>query len=295
MLVVGGLQLITNQEWVIMMIDYIREILLQHREGITVERLEDILLKKNINESITDIINQSDVFTLQNGIVFLKSSLIKYKEDFLKEFDDYLQGKIRDKELRNNMITNFIVFIPDVLFIKWLNIKLERKLMIFDLLFSMIIKPKILKNKLKIYFNNLIEFYSILVIYSILLSKNYENNSSVLFSKIKKIELYEEILKKHLFYLLSMPDVVKTKLNSFEHELNITEIKLHTILKKTFHSITQYSPKLLKRIVSNEIKDFNFFLLLTRFEYKTFYEWLTTLIEEKVKPNHNLFKDLGLN
>ncbi|MCK4796968.1 MAG: hypothetical protein KAT05_06275 [Spirochaetes bacterium] len=278
-----------------MMIDYIREILLQHREGITVERLEDILLKKNINESITDIINQSDVFTLQNGIVFLKSSLIKYKEDFLKEFDDYLQGKIRDKELRNNMITNFIVFIPDVLFIKWLNIKLERKLMIFDLLFSMIIKPKILKNKLKIYFNNLIEFYSILVIYSILLSKNYENNSSVLFSKIKKIELYEEILKKHLFYLLSMPDVVKTKLNSFEHELNITEIKLHTILKKTFHSITQYSPKLLKRIVSNEIKDFNFFLLLTRFEYKTFYEWLTTLIEEKVKPNHNLFKDLGLN
>jgi hypothetical protein len=277
-----------------MIIKYIKEILKQYRNGISITKLEEILSKKNINEPILNIIHKSELFTLYGGIVFLRSTLTKCKKDFLKEFEDYLEGKISDKKLRESIIQNFILLIPDVLFIHWLDVNLDRKLVVFDLLFNLMIKPANIKDRLKIHFNNLIEFYTLLAIYSMIIMKNYEDNFNLLVDILKKVEPYENALQKQLFDILTVPDKVKTKLTIVENDFNNLERKLNRILKKSFSSAFNYSPKLLKRVINHELNNFNFMTILMRFEYSSFHDWLTTLIAEKIEPHNNLFEDLGL-
>lgn len=277
-----------------MIINYIKNILKNHRKGISLEKLQELLAKKNIKEPVRDIIQKSELFKLYSGMVFLKSTLTKCKKDFLQEFEDYLQGKISNKKLRNDITNNFLITIPDVLFINWLDISLDRKLLIFEMLFNMLIKPKYLRNKLKIYFNDLIEFYSTLVLYSILLYRNYENNFYIIIKILDDIEPYETILRNQLFALLTNPESIKKKINIYEKELINTEDKLRTIIKKSFFSILNYSPNLLKRVINNELKDFDFSSLLSRFEYNHYFDFITSIIATKTDQNHNLFKDLGL-
>ena len=227
-------------------------------------------------------------------MIFLKSALVKYKEDFLKEFDDFLQGKAIKKNLRNNIINYLVISIPEILFINWLDISLERKLLIFELLLNMIMKPTKIKDRLKIFFNNLIEFYSIVVIYSILLLKNSQENFNLLIDNIKSIEVYENNLKIYFFNILNEPENVKLNLANIEKKFKLLKSDLQNIFKNIFMPCYQFSPKLLNRILNKEFKDFEFITLLSRFEYESYYEWISVLSEESEQPNHNLFKDLGL-
>ncbi len=277
-----------------MIINLIRNFLIKHQKGISLEELETFLSKKKISDSALEIIYKSKIFKLYNGMIFLKSALVKYKEDFLKEFDDYLQGKAIKKNLRNNIVNYLIISIPEILFMNWLDISLERKLLIFELLFNMLMKPTKIKDRLKIYFNNLIEFYSIVVIYSMLLLKNSQENFNLLIDNIKSIEVYENNLKIYFLNILNEPENVKSNLLNLEKEFNLLKYDIQEIFKNIFMPCYQFSPKLLNRILNKEFKDFEYINLLSRFEYESYYEWISVLSEESEQPNHNLFKDLGL-
>lgn len=276
-----------------MLINLIRNFLIKHQKGITLDELEIFLTKKKIKDSALEIIYKSKIFKLYNGMIFLKSALVKYKEDFLKEFDDYLQGKAIKKNLRNNILNYLVISIPEIFFINWLNISLDRKLLIFELLFNMIMKPAKIKDRLKIYFNNLIEFYSLVVIYSILLLKNTQENFNLLIENIKSIEQQEENLKILFFNTLNEPEKVKSNLVNLEKKFKLLKGDLQNIFKNIFMPCYQFSPKLLNRILNKEFKDFEYINLLTRFKYESYYEWISVLSEESEQPNHNLFKDLG--
>jgi len=276
-----------------MIINLIKDFLIKHKKGITLEELENFLSNKKIKKSALEIIYQSNFFKLYNGMIFLKSTLTKFKEDFLKEFDDFLQGKVTKKDLRNNIINYLFVSIPEIFFVKWLDTSLERKILIFELLFNMLLKPIQVKDKLKIYFNNIIEFYSIVVIYSILLLNNSQEDFNVLINNIKNIESYEIVLKNDFFCILTEPENVKVKLVEFEKRLKLIKNDLEKLFQNIFMPCYHFSPKLLNRILNNEFKNFEFISLLSRVEYESFYEWISYLAEETVQPNHNLFKDLG--
>ena len=141
-----------------MIINLIKNFLIKHKNGVTLDELEIFLSNKKIKNPTLEILYKSNVFKLYNGMIFLKSTLTKYKEDFLKEFDDYLLGKVSNKNLRENIINYLFISIPEFFFIKWLNISLERKILIFELLLNMLLKPKKIKDKLILYYNNLIEY-----------------------------------------------------------------------------------------------------------------------------------------
>jgi hypothetical protein len=276
-----------------MITEIIKKILLDYRKGLSIEKLTEILKEKNIKFSKKNIIKQSNIFKLHNGLVFLKSTLLSKKDDFLKEFDDFLHGKIVNKKIRNDIIKLYLIFIPDALFIEWLDISLEKKIIIFDLLYNMILKQENKKDKLKTYFNKLIELYSLTLIYSTLLSNVYENNFNKYLKILKKIEPFEEKLMVHLFNVLTIPDIVKTKISIWQKDFKNIEKYLLNILENNFIKSSNYSAKLYSRVLKNEFKNFDILFLLTRFNQKSFYEWLSVLIDEKTKPQHNLFEDLG--
>jgi hypothetical protein len=276
-----------------MTIDIIIELLKQYRKGISLENLCDLLEKKQINISAEEILSKTNLFKLHNGIVFLKSTLQKVTDDFIKEFDDFMKVKMINKNTRESIISLFVNYIPDELYIEWLEISLDRKLLIFDLLYSMILKPKNLKDKFKIYFNELIEFYSASIVYTLLLSKTYENDYDKFIHIVQKIENYEDLLKSHLFNMLTVPDIVKLRLKFWKDEFRMIKMRLKHLLETQFTGVKKYSEKLYKRVIKNELKKFDLLSLLSRMEYKTFYDWILSITEVNLKPKHNLFEDLG--
>lgn len=278
-----------------MIADIIKNLLNKYRKGISEESMFNILKNKNISiSSIEELMQKQELFKLHNGIVFLKSTLIKTKKDFLKEFDDFMQGKIQNKELRKNLIKLFIIYIPDELFIEWIDISLDKKLIIFDLLMSIMFKTENKKNRLKLFFNELIEFYSLIAIYTMLLLKNFEKDFKIYLKKIQEIESLEETIKTYFFNILTIPEKVKSNLITIKDEFKSIENKINKIIVYTFFiNIKNYSSKLFKRVIENELKEFDILQLLTRFKYKTLYEWIMVLHEEKIKPHKNLFDDLG--
>lgn len=275
------------------LIDFIRDFLLAKRDGISVENLKKHLNRKKINKTPIEIINEASIFKLKNGLIFYKESLSKIKKDFIIELDDYLLEKISDKSLRKDLINNFILYIPDILYAKWMNIPLERKLIIFELLYSLIIKPKSTTNAFKTFYNSLIDFYSSVVIYSILII-NINDDEEDIARYISKIEPYDELLEKHLYNCLTIPDVITLDLPFWEEELSRTKTKINTILSNSFSIVKKYSIRLLKRVIENEFKDFNNLILLSRFENAAFYNWISTILDKKIKVFKNLFEDLGL-
>jgi hypothetical protein len=278
-----------------MIVDYIKEILIDYRNSISLENLENILKEKGIKINTSDLISHSNFFSLFNGMVFFKKTFLENKTVFFSEFEDYIKNKIPDPKTRKDLADCLKFFIPDSMFAEWININLERKLMIFDLFLIMMIKPKRFKDKLKFYFNKLIDFYSLVTIYSSVLVENFGSDNRILVEIIGEIEPFEEILKNHLYNVLSVPDILKMKIENWEEELAETEIKLNSILEKCFATVNKYSPRILKRVIDKEIRNFNIFYLLSRFEYQNFYDWILVLNEEhSTKEKHNLFDDLGL-
>ncbi|OHD36558.1 MAG: hypothetical protein A2086_11525 [Spirochaetes bacterium GWD1_27_9] len=277
-----------------MIVSLIKDILIEHRNCISEEELQKIL--KTYSHNSFDIVRHSTFFSFQNGVIFLKSTLIEQKEIFFQEFEDYIKNKVQTADFKKSIIDNLKYYIPDSLFVEYLNINLENKLFIFDLLFNIIVKPKRAKDRFFSYFNTLLEFYELIVIYSSLLVENINIDNERFFKIIENIEAQEAILKNHLFNILTSPDSVKLKLEYWEKEFKQTEDKLNLIIEKSFSLVKFYSERLLKRIIDKEVKNFNNASLLSRFEYQNFYDWILVLNEQNnttEKPKHNLFEDLG--
>ena len=272
----------------------IKELLNHNKKGVPIEELENYLKEKKIKKSSIEIIYRSNTFKLFNGMVFLKKTLTKHKEDFIKEFEDYLEIKIINKKIKRDITNYYLYYIPELLFIEWIDISLDRKLLIFELLTNMIIKPNKQKDELKIFFNDLIEFYTLIVIYTALLSKHYEHHLEEFLKFIKTIEVYEEIIKSDLFGILTTPELVKKNLVNWKEKYFAVKDKLQNIFNESFIKAYRHSPIILKRVLKNEYKNFEILSLLSRLEYKTFYDWFTTILEEIEQPNNNLIEDLGL-
>ena len=278
-----------------MITDYINEILLDHRNSISIEKMNDILKEFNIYIEENNLSKNSKYFSLCNGSVFLKEKFDEQKELFFHDFDDYIKTKILDSKVRQNIIENLKFFIPDILFVEYININLEDKILIFDLFLMIMQKPKSYNNDLKNYFNNLIEFYSVVIVYASLLVENYNDNLSNLTKMINKIEESESILKNHLFNIMTLPSVVSQKLIFWEEEFYKTKGIVTMILEDFFSESMKYSKTLLKRVITKELENFTVVSLLTRFEFSALLDYLLMLTEHK-KPRfkHNLFEDLGL-
>ncbi|HOJ64880.1 MAG TPA: hypothetical protein PLE45_10725 [Spirochaetota bacterium] len=279
-----------------MIVEIIKDILEQYRNSISLEKLEEILASKNIKSPIYEIINHSSLFSVSNGLVFIKSSLFEQKESFFLEFEDYLKTKVQNTKLCDDIINNFKFITPDIFIIEWMNASLERKIYIFDFLYNLIIKPKRIKDRLKKYFNDLIDFYTLITAYSLIFIKIDEENideKTVLF--FKEIEKGENILKSHIFNLLTIPDVIQTKINEWEKEFKDIKVKINFILEESFYEVVKYSTALLKRVIKKEINNFDISLILSRYDFKSFYDWILMISEKNSNDfynKHNLFDDL---
>ena len=113
-------------------------------------------------------------------------------------------------------------------------------------------------------------------------------------SLIKKIEKIEVALKDSFFTLFIHPEKIKSNLEYYETNLTNIKTRLEDIYSKLFSNARKYSTILIKRIINNDFKDFDFLKLLTRFNFPSFYDWINFLVEEQSEPRNNLFKDLGL-
>lgn len=280
------------------LVEYVQELLTKYRSGLTMERLQEKISLGSKNYQTFQLIQQSPLFVVNNDIVFLKESLIENKEDFLKEFEDYLSNRIHNQKTRQNLVKYFQVFIPDDLYIEWMGADLERKLMIYDLLYVMVIRSRSKKDPLKKYFTRLIEFYSLIIVYFKLLYEYFDEDLQLFEELIEKVWKHEELIKTHLFNLLSVPDIVQNKLSFWLEEFKQQEFIMKKLIESNFSEIKKLSSKLFKRVIENEVNRFEVLTLLTRFGYKNFYDWIQVLIEEDgdmiYQPKHNLFDDLDL-
>jgi len=281
-----------------MIIDAIKEILSNYRNSISLDKLDSILAEKNMHNGALEEISKSEIMKVSSGIVFLKSALLEQKKIIFQELEDYLKVKIIDELLRDDIIKNFSQKISDNFIIEWMDIPLERKLRIFDLILSLVMKPKRSSDKLKKFFDKIVNFYVIVAIYSTLIFKNFESNLEYVFKVIEDIERYEELLKSHLFNILTVPDLVETKLGEWEEEFIEVEKNINRILENTFINNKKFSKLLFKRVFNDELNNFDISLILTRYDFKSFYEWTLFLTDEKETLddiNRNLFEDLGIN
>lgn len=269
-----------------MLITAIKRIIANYRNSISLDQLEEELLERNHSIRINDLIKQSKFFHLSNGIVFLKSALLESKKTFLLEFDDYIKSKVFDQTLKNNITALINMFTPEIFYSEWIDLDLESKILVFDLLFCFFLKPTKTKEKIKIFFNHLIELYSLLVIISFIILNENENEVEKTTDYIKKIEPLEEMLKKQLYNILCSPYSFSQRLPSWEKELTDAEDFLNNTIQKTFSPSLNYSDTLLRRVIENKLRHFELLSLLSRYENSSLYEWLLILSDKDNQSPH---------
>jgi hypothetical protein len=279
-----------------MITEMIKDLLYGNIFPLPQEKMEALLKEKGYMNHIDHLFHHSRYFKLSSGMVFLKDSLNSHKEVFFQEFADYIRNRISDNLLVKILSDAISNNIPDAILIEWLDISLERKLQVFDLLFSLFIKNRRTSSGLKKYFQDLIESYSLLAIYSVLIFRSQEENLEDFTAFITQLEIHEEVYRTHLLNLLTLPDIVSQKLENWVREYEASQCQIAAIFNEKYNIASRYSPVLLKRVIRNELKSFNTLYLLGRFEFDSLLEWILHLTEaEKQEPGRNLFKDLGLH
>lgn len=278
-----------------MITDYINEILTTHRDNLSIDELIKVLKEYNIYAVNNNVYKNSKYFSLFNGRLFLKQKFIEQKESFFLDFDDYIKTKIIDPQIRKNIIENLTFFMPEILFVEYLELNLEDKILIFDILIILMQKPRVYNDEFRNFVNSYFDFYSLVIINLLLLLDTYDNNFDEFIDIIDKIDGEEVILKEYLFNILTKPSLVSKKIEIFECKFLEIKENLTNTFDNLFSETSKYSKPLLKRVVTKELNNFTTLSILGRLEFEELLDYLLIISEDKKpKLKRNLFKDIGL-
>ena len=223
---------------------------------------------------------------------------MREKEMIFVEFDDFLRDKIHNGKIRQDIINNFRQKIPDSVMIQWLDAPADRQIYVFDLLMTMIIKPKQFADPLKKTFSRVVDLYTSMVVYISLLFKNYEEDTDVVLGIIEDVESIESCLSQHFFRLLTVPEQERCHLGDINDEIESLDNSLSHCIDKYFSQLFQNSKHLFRRVFDRELSGFDMTVILTRYNFANLNDWIIFLTDTDTTPDRhtrNLFVDLGIN
>ena len=281
-----------------MIADLLKEILSDYRDGISLEKMDTILCGSSLQSKILESLNNSDVGHLDGGVSYRKETLTREKEMIFVEFDDFLRDKIHNGKIRQDIINNFRQKIPDSVMIQWLDAPADRQIYVFDLLMTMIIKPKQFADPLKKTFSRVVDLYTSMIVYISLLFKNYEEDADVVLGIIEDVESIESRLSEHFFRLLTVPEQERCHLGDINDEVEALDASLSHCIDKYFSQLFQNSKHLFRRVFDRELSGFDMTVILTRYNFANLNDWIIFLTDTDTMPDRhtrNLFADLGLN
>ena len=281
-----------------MIADLLKEILSDYRDGISLEKMDTILCGNSLQSRILESLNNSETGHLSSGVSYRKETLTREKELIFVEFDDFLRDKIHNGKVRQDIINNFRQKIPDSVMIQWLDASPDRLIYVFDLLMTMIIKPKQFTDPLKRTFSRVVDLYTSMIVYISLLFKNYEDDTDVVLGIIEDVENIESRLSEHFFRLLTEPEQERCCLGDINDDVDSLDSSLSHCIDKYFSQLFRNSKHLFRRVFDRELSGFDMTVILTRYNFDTLNDWIIFLTDTDTMPDHhtrNLFADLGLN
>jgi len=278
-----------------MLSELLKNILNEHKHYISLSELESVLYNKKMKVKISNYLSHSSLYTVSEGFVFMKKALIDMKTSFLKDFEEHIASKSIDREAVENLKSFYSQLVPDSFYPEWFNTNLENKLIIFDLLLSLIVRNKNSNDPLKKYFSELLDVYSLLTVYSIILVKSNDDNYEKLTGYLQSIDPEEELLKDMVYELLINPLEILDKLH--DKQISLSEISdyVDKTVDASFRVSINYSQHLFKKVITNELSKFEPVHILSRYSFESLYEWVLALIDgQGLEITDRLIEDLDL-
>jgi hypothetical protein len=262
------------------------------------DKAEDKRMRIQANNFLSQAsIYAADLDTVQkNRFYFLKPALLRIKQNFLDDFEEYLLSRSIDASPVKNLVSMFAHFIPDTFYAEWSVLGIEDRLVVFDLLLSLLVGSTLnTGDRLKLYFDELLKLYSLVAVYSSVLVKDCDDDFEKIANFLDKIDDEEERLKKKLFDVLVSPLQVKSEIDRYISELEDENEFIDKIIDESFQNAIHYSKLIVKKVISNELSRFEPLFLLSRYRFESLYEWISAL-EEYDTPwiSDKLLKDLEM-
>lgn len=276
-----------------MLADLLKNILSEHKNYLSLSELEKVLYNKRTRVKISNYLSHSSLYTVSEGFVFMKKALIDMKETFLKEFEEYIASKSIDHEAAQNLRSFYAQLIPDSIYPEWNNADLENRLIIFDLLLLFMLQNRSANDPLKRYFSELIDLYSLIAVYSLVLVKSSNDDYEKLTGYLKSIDPEEEMVKDMIYELLVNPLSMIGKVKEKQAALSEISTFVDKTVDASFRVSINYSQHLFKKVIAGELAKFEPVHILSRFNFDSLYEWVLVLIEgQEFELSDRLINDL---
>lgn len=271
---------------------------MEDRMSLFEDKAEDKKMRIQANNFLSQAsIYSADLDTVQkNRFYFLKPALKGMKQNFLADFEEYLLSRSIESAPVKNLVSMFSHFIPDTFYPEWSVAGLEDRLVIFDLLLSLLIGCTLNNgDKLKMYFDELLKLYSLVAVYSSVLVKDCDEDFEKIANFLEVIDDEEEKLKRKLFDVLVAPSEVRKELDKYLNELEEENEFIDNIIDDSFQNAIHYSKLIVKKVIANELSRFEPLFLLSRYRFESLYEWISAL-EEYDTPwiSEKLLRDLEI-
>ena len=271
---------------------------MEDRLSLFEDKAEDKRMRIQANNFLSQAsIYAADLDTVQkNRFYFLKPALLRIKQNFLDDFEEYLLSRSIDASPVKNLVSMFAHFIPDTFYAEWSVLGIEDRLVVFDLLLSLLVGSTLnTGDRLKLYFDELLKLHSLVAVYSSVLVKDCDDDFEKIANFLDKIDDEEERLKKKLFDVLVSPLQVKSEIDRYISELEDENEFIDKIIDESFQNAIHYSKLIVKKVISNELSRFEPLFLLSRYRFESLYDWISAL-EEYDTPwiSDKLLKDLEM-
>lgn len=259
---------------------------------------EDKKMRIQANNFLSQVSAYSaDLDTVQkNRFYFLKPALRGMKQNFLADFEEYLFSRSVDTASVKNLVSMFSHFIPDAFYPEWNALDLEDRLLVFDLLLSLLIGSTLNSgDTLKLYFDELLKLYSLITVYSSVLIKDCGDDFEKVAGFLEVIDCEEKKLKEKLFAVLIAPSQIRCEIDKHLGCLEDENTFIDKIIDESFKNAIHYSKLIVKKVISNELSRFEPLFLLSRYRFESLYEWILAL-EEYDTPwiSEKLLRDLEI-